>query len=179
MLKFVDEIVHKFLWAITEMFPNRTRDISVGGEKYLRRFYLTPRRLDEHGEETNFYLGFGVYLHYFYRGDEDRELHNHPWCDALSFILTGGYHEERRNNETKAIDLHNVRRYTFNRISHTDFHRVSKRENTKRIWTLFMTGKRSQDWGFWDREKDAYVPHADFVKQEDQGYKARVDSTII
>ena len=36
-----------------------------------------------------------VYLHRFLRGDEDRELHNHPWY-AISLILVAGYLEERR-----------------------------------------------------------------------------------
>jgi hypothetical protein len=166
----LSNLVHKALWKLTETFPNRTRIIKVEGKPYLRRFYLTPRRLDEHGEKTGKDVGFGVYLHYFYRGDEDRELHNHPWEKALSFILCSGYYEERRDANDNVI-LKNVRPFTFNYITSNDFHRVIKKEKSPHIWTLFMTGKRIQDWGFWDRDSKEYIPHKKFVVPEDQGYK--------
>lgn len=166
----ISNLVHKALWKLTEKFPNRTRVISVDGSPYLRRFYITPRRKDEHGEETGKHVGFGVYLHYFYRGDEDRELHNHPWETALSFILTGGYFEERRNKHDEVV-LRNIRPLTFNSITCNDFHRVIKKEHAPHVWTIFITGKRIQDWGFWDRDAKKYISHEDFVVKADQGYK--------
>jgi len=173
-LNVIDNILHKCLWALTETFSDRTRIIKVDGQDYLRRFYITPRRLDEFGEDTEKHLGFGLYIHYFYRGDEDRELHNHPWETALSFILTGGYHEERKDGDkTSKIIEHDIRRYTFNRINHNTFHRVTKREGSGHIWTIFFTGKRVQDWGFWDKDTNEYIPHKDFIDHRDQGYKQK------
>jgi hypothetical protein len=169
----IDRILHRFLWALTEAFPGRTREIRVDGKKYLRRFYITPRRLDEQGETTGHYKGFGIYLHYFYRGDEDRELHNHPWKNAFSFILTGGYQEERKAHVHEAVINRLIRRYTFNNIKHNTFHRVTKRPGANHIWTIFFTGKRVQDWGFWDKDANTYIPHGDFVNYRDQGYKTK------
>lgn len=175
--KFLDNIIHRFLWWITETFPNRTRVISRNGEPYLRRFYLTPRRLDENGEDTEKYMGFGIYLHYFYRGDEDEELHNHPWEKALSFILAGGYNEERREccripgrSDVYSVVIHDIKPRSFNKILANDFHRVVKKPGVPHVWTLFVTGKRVQDWGFWNRKTGQYIPHEEFVNQADQGY---------
>lgn len=170
----LSNLIHKALWKITEKYPERTRVIQVDGSNYLRRFYLTPRRLDEYGEETGKKLPFGLYLHYFYRGDEDRELHNHPWEKSLSFILLSGYYEERKTEEGE-VKLRNIRPFTFNYITKNHFHRVIKKQNKPHIWTLFLTGKRAQDWGFWDRDTKKYTPHGEFVEKSEQGYK---DKTI-
>ncbi len=173
---FIDDTLHSFLWWLTETFPNRTRDISRDGKLYLRRFYLTPRRLDDNGDKTDNYMGFGIYLHYFYRGDEDRELHNHPWKRAVSFILTAGYTEERRfafnwrGYREYGVNTKRIRPRRFNIIGANDFHRISKIPGRPHIWTLFFTGPRAQDWGFWHAETGVYTPHAEFVTKYDQGY---------
>lgn len=171
----LSNLIHKALWKITEKFPERTRIIQVDGSDYLRRFYITPRRLDENGEETGKNLGFGVYLHYFYRGDEDRELHNHPWEKSVSLILLGGYFEERRTKEDEVV-LKNIKpiwHWPFrpNYITCDDFHRVIKKQESPHVWTLFITGNRAQGWGFWDRETKKYIDHEDFVEKSEQGYK--------
>lgn len=171
----INDIIHNYLWSITEKNPKKTRDISREGKLYLRRFYHTPRRLDENGEETGEYKGFGRYLHYFYRGDVDKELHSHPWKWAFSFVLCGGYLEERRvfdkkTNKYKVI-TRKVRPGTINIIRAKDFHRVVKESETPHTWTIFITGPRIQDWSFWDQETGEYVPQGKFVNQADQGYK--------
>jgi len=173
----VEKYLHKFLWWLTETFPSRTRDISREGDLYLRRFYLTPRRKNKEGDDTESYMGFGIYLHYFYRGDKDLELHNHPWKRAVSFILTGGYYEERREPNyfgegIHRVLTHNVTPGSFNIIGADDFHRIEKKPNVDHVWTLFFTGTRAQDWGFWNRNTGAYTPQAEFVSDEDQGYGA-------
>jgi len=171
LLGITDDKLHNFLWDVTEKFPSRCRDIRVEDELYLRRFYITPRRKDPYGNSTGRYLGFGVYLHYFYVGDEDRQLHNHPWKYALSYILTGGYMEERRNNNSYAVETRDVKTGTFNFISADDFHRVIKKPGGKHVWTLFFTGFRNQDWGFWNRETQEFTIHSEYVKPESQGYR--------
>ena len=161
----LNKIIHKILWSFTQLFPDRVRDISVDGSLYLRRFYLSPRRRDEYGELTDRFQGFGVYLHYFYRGDEDRELHNHPWKSAVSFILAGGYSEERRDNDTNEIVVHDIKPFRFNKIGNNDFHRVITKNN-QYIWTLFFTGRRVDSWGFWNRETDKFIPFDRFLNDK-------------
>ena len=173
LTKLRDETMHKLLWGLTEKYPKKTRVIKVNNSPYLRRFYITPRRLDEDGEDSGNFLGFGIYLHYFYRGDEDRELHNHPWQTAVSYILCGGYKEERRDNKTMSINLRDINTGTLNFIKHIDFHRVIMNPEHKHTWSLFFSGKRIQDWGFWDSETREYTPHENFVEKTDQGYKQK------
>lgn len=79
-----------------------------GGDPYLTRHYLTPhadwwrapfKNADPWGltlSESVLKLGLpGVYPHWFHRGDNDRELHCHPWEWSASLILWGGYREQR------------------------------------------------------------------------------------
>lgn len=57
---------------------------TVNGEKtiYLRRFYLVRTQW------------FNIFLHQFFRSDDDPDPHDHPWS-FISFPLTKGYVEER------------------------------------------------------------------------------------
>ena len=51
--------------------------------------YLTRYTLVDFGKHRS-----RIYLHEFHRGDEDAELHSHPW-DAVSFVIHDGHREER------------------------------------------------------------------------------------
>jgi len=103
----------------------------------------------------------GLYLHRFHRGDDDGALHNHPWEWAVSFVLLGGYWEERRVGNR--VVRHEVRPGTLNFISASDFHRVDLRDGE--AWTLFMVGPKSQGWGFWDRVTGQYMPWRQFIDE--------------
>ena len=54
-----------------------------------RSAYLTRYTLVDFGKHQS-----PIYLHEFHRGDEDAELHSHPW-DAVSFVIHDGHREER------------------------------------------------------------------------------------
>ncbi len=104
-----------------------------------------------------------VYLHEIHRGDEDPELHDHPWRFALAWILAGGYTEERRHLEGWECS---VRSRTFrpgqiNRIEADTFHRVDA--VLPGTWTLFVVGPRVQDWSFWNRRTGQVTPWRDFL----------------
>jgi hypothetical protein len=121
--------------------------ITKGVLKYLTRYYffLKDRRFAN------------IFLHHFHRSDMDMGadgyglLHCHPF-GGFSFILTGGYREERRQADG-TISVKIVKPFTFNRIRKDTFHRVDLLDETKGSWTLFFTGSRSEesDWYFWDR----------------------------
>lgn len=117
---------------------------------YLTR--LVPWRL----------LGLRPLLHHFHQGDGDRALHNHPWKWSLSIILKGSYTEERIAREHP---LSSARRTVtrkvrwFNLLRDTDFHRVAELHGD--VWTLFITGPRTQDWGF--LEGGRVVPHEEYI----------------
>lgn len=127
---------------------------SDSGDPYLLRVYLTQRKhgVDESDEQPRRLPA--VYLHYFFRGDEDRELHNHPWLRALSWILTGGYTEERLEPDGFVAEYRH-RPGTFNVLKRNTFHRVHLLQGG--CWTLFIAGERvseprGKDWGFLDAQ---------------------------
>lgn len=149
-------MLRKIIHWIAARRPKRT--IEIEGDEYLRRYYLFGRFVDQYfeGKPLLGFLPFSVYLHHFIRPDRDRELHNHPWDRSVSVILSGGYDEERLVGHT--FNGHEVRGGdvleedywpgTINVIEADDFHRVAKLRDDVETWTLFITGRKVQTWGF-------------------------------
>lgn len=131
------------------------------GNPYLTRYFLF-------GKERKY---FNVFIHHFHASDKDRSengtllLHNHPWRFSLSFILSGGYSEERRQPD----DTITRKKYpagSFNYINDHHFHRVDLLE--KDGWSIFMTGWRrggDASWGFWDRQSKTYTGFLQALKK--------------
>jgi len=135
-----------------------------GTSLYLERWYILGGPSEE-GEWKDAPLQ--VCIHRFARSDEDGALHNHPWEQSMSFILAGGYSEERRvtDRNTGAVQ---VKRYFyppfhFNLIASDDFHRVDLFEED--CWTIFVSSKKTQSWGFWDRVTGVFTPWREFIAQ--------------
>lgn len=97
---------------------------------YLRRWYILPR---------NRFVN--VYLHQFLRDDDDRALHDHPW-PYLSVILRGGYYEITGAGSAWYGPGTILTRHATHR------HRVELHQG-KPCWTLFITGPRVREWGFY------------------------------
>lgn len=83
-----------------------------------------------------------IRLHQFIRGDEGRNLHDHPWWNA-SIILKGGYVEISDDmfgpNGFQGPGSVVVR-------DATDLHRIVRPEPD--TWTIFIHGWWQRDWGF-------------------------------
>lgn len=143
----------------------RKRVFETDGSPYLSRFYLIRKsKLDPDDDTPN--APFSAYLHYFHRGDEDHELHNHPWGFSLSIILTNGYLEERWTE--RGIVKRVLRPGSINILRFNDFHRVDLRDPSKGAWTLFFAGKRVQDWGFWHPTlRTEFMPWRTFIKERE------------
>jgi len=140
-------VVEDVLWKLVRRLKHRCRIIEDDeGSPYLLRCYLTPI------VEQRWWPG--VFLHYFYRGDHDREVHNHPWGVSVSLILTGGYIEERYSIELGDIIERDLKPLMINVIRGNDFHRVQMRKGG--CWTLFIAGKKIQRWGFLNRDGTGY-----------------------
>jgi hypothetical protein len=113
----------------------RKPDLCIGGESnpYMRRWYVIPRN-----------KWFNIYLHNILRDDDDRALHDHPWC-SLSFMLKGAivehYQDRRGDYRTRLLKAPRIvyRGSTF-------AHRLQL--GTGSAWTLFITGRNVRDWGF-------------------------------
>lgn len=93
---------------------------------------------------------FSIYLHRFHRPDLDMALHNHPWKWSFSFVLAGGYFEQRLIGGVKV--MRRVRPFTFNFLGVKSFHRVD-RLCGKETWTLFIAGPKFKSWGFLDEDR--------------------------
>lgn len=117
-------------------------------DPYLLRWYLVPR---------NKY--FNIYLHKFLRSDEDRALHDHPWA-SLGILLTGRYKEHLPKDQVKWINEGD--RETIIKVRYPGIpiyrgsdciHRIelfNRPDGTEQhVWTLFMTGSKVREWGFW------------------------------
>lgn len=139
-----------------------------GGSRYLSRWYLIGAKPDEDAklkgqvvfrETWTSRLPFNLYLHRFHRSDDDGALHNHPWRWSLSFILAGGYSEERRVGDAVVRRL--VKPLRFNFIGGDTFHRVDLIETD--AWSLFFVGPKVGTWFFWDRERKQRAQWRDFV----------------
>lgn len=149
---WLSKFFYRVLPTFSARLPSRTIESEVEGP-YLTRFYLwplRPRTSEEHD-------GFAVFLHFFWRGDQDQDLHNHPWRTSFSIILAGGYREERFD-KTGSIVSTVKRPGDFNLIRDNDFHRVDLIHPSWGSWSLFVAGARTQEWGFKNRLSQAYVP---------------------
>jgi hypothetical protein len=124
----------------------------TSGEKYLeRRFFKL--------------LGMTFRLHKFYRGDDDRALHDHPW-DFITFPLKG-YWERHSVDYNRCTTVRYVQAWRFHFREATFRHMVLGDcryiQNDKKFWcsgrpwyTLVFTFRKKRSWGFWPDGK--FVP---------------------
>jgi hypothetical protein len=150
----VSLIERVLMWAFPyqDILRDGTQDL------YLRRFFIYPRNKDfsqNKGKRR-------VYLHKFYRGDEDLHLHDHPW-PFTSFILTRGYWEETpwrpdllgwkkgdiptdgQNGEWRFKRFY--RPFSILKRPAVWQHRVILKDK-KPVWTIVRTGVKERSWGF-------------------------------
>lgn len=114
----------------------RAPDVVIGGtaDPYLLRWWLIPWN-----------RWFNIYLHVFFRSDDDRALHDHPWVN-LSILVDGRYIEEtiraggihiRTERRAGALKLRGPRAA----------HRVELVAGQP-CTTVFVTGPNLRSWGF-------------------------------
>ena len=108
--------------------------VHIRGRPYLDRWIL--------------YCGGTLRLHRFWRGDDDRASHTHPWwfwtfpfSSYGETVFVGGVAKELRT--VRALRLHK-RAADF---EHVVQGRIDYPE--KPFWTLVLTGRPRQQWGFY------------------------------
>lgn len=139
--------------AILAWARGRKPDFVIGGEKrpYLRRHWLLPRN-----------PFFNVYVHEFRRSDDDRALHDHPWLFNVSILLEGSYIEWLPSTkdvmgvavQNPHYPLPHFRRkgdvlFRWGRAPHRLQLRTTPLDGQVPCWTLFITGPRVREWGFY------------------------------
>lgn len=115
--------------------------IAPDGNPYLYRWHLTPRN-----SQAN------VYFHIQIADDPERPLHDHPW-DNFSVVLSGGYDEIwNPSPERENVNDEFVRKFrkgdTVSRRAN-EAHRLLLPPGVEYSMTLFSTGPKVRDWGFW------------------------------
>lgn len=182
-------VFEQSLWEFAERSPygNKLISANMANDPYLLRVYLTPDR----GELRKQLQSFGVrsafglsvltaarpYLHHFFRGDEDREVHNHPWKRSVSVILTSGYKEYRWKPEMRGFDIRYLKPGSVNYIRRNDFHRVELYKD-QGCWTLFTSIGRvmdsnGKDWSFLNTETGELTPWGTWTQERMPGTAAR------
>ncbi len=156
----------------------RAPDFVIGGDDrpYLRRWWLTPwrgwteraknsRRRTVRAMAKAAELLPNVYLHQFLRSDDDRALHDHPWCN-VSILLRGTYTEHTVAaggiNRRDVLAAGDVRVRWSGRLAH----RIELHNGP--CWTLFITGPRVREWGFYCMER-GFVHWKVFTAADDHG----------
>lgn len=165
-------------WIVKRLPAPRVIFDRSGVSPYLSRYYILGRpksrdggaAFDETGQPSRHVVWptskIGVYLHKFHRGDEDSELHSHPWAWSVSFILSGGYREERRVGTWAGdgVVVREMRPWRVNIIRGSDFHRVDLYEDE--AWSLFIAGPKASSWSFWDRVTGELTPWREFITRK-------------
>jgi hypothetical protein len=144
-------------WAVLE----REIILDITGDKYLTRLRLimTP--------------WFSLYYHQIHEPDWDRALHSHPWV-FTSFVLSGGYWEDRHVTPTDGSLFWDDNRQTLHRprwslrsMKRNEAHMITKvLPNTR---TLVLTGKRTEgedSWGFWERGQRTFTPWRQYLREQ-------------
>jgi hypothetical protein len=162
-------------YIVNSLPPPRIIYDRAGVSPYLSRWYLlgAPKAVDglpvfrEDGNprkvEWKERSGpIAIYLHQFHRGDDDNELHNHPWHWSFAIILAGGYVEERRIGNL--VVPRKMKPGSVNFIEGSDYHRVDLVQGDS--WSLFIAGPRASSWCFWNRETNEETPWREFIARK-------------
>lgn len=134
---------------------------------YLWRLKLTP----------NTPWG-GLYFHVFLRGDQDPDLHDHPW-NFVTFPLTSYWEEYWVGGEgLKRYAARRVKAFRFHWRSAEYAHRVLGRDwvygpeairvgvqHQGWIFTFIWHSSKKRSWGFWVDEK--WVPWREYILNDE------------
>lgn len=136
--------------------PKRQPDELIGGNErpYIKRWHIA-RKSRIPGLSK---LLENVYLHNVVRSDDDRALHDHPWWN-ISIVLWGGYYEhmpvipdmyatDRGNWRETKRKWRGMGSIVFRRADAAHRLEIGKAA-TVPCWTLFITGRKSREWGFY------------------------------
>jgi hypothetical protein len=93
-------------------------------------------------------------IHYFHRGDEDPDPHDHPFS-FWSLVLIGGYREFNQDGTS-------IIRKPLSIAYRPATHRHRLAPLTKRCWTICLKTKVDRVWGFW--QNGNFIPWHDYLR---------------
>lgn len=97
-------------------------------------------------------------LHKFYRGDDDRAPHTHPWR-FWTFPLADYWERVWASDNGRYLGRFVVKAWRFHSRPANYRHVVEGRADRKTgpFWTFVTTGSRKHEWGFYP-EPNKFVP---------------------
>lgn len=139
--------------------------ISPDGKPYLYRWHITrtPQAC--------------VYFHIQIGDDPERPLHDHPW-DNFSVILAGGYTEilsEREGPPGRIVPVFNRKKGDVITRKAGWPHRLLLPAEHPYTMTLFSTGPKVREWGFW--YPTGWKPYTDVTRTAD-GQSVHIHPTM-
>lgn len=137
--------------------------VEVEGVPYLDRYIV-------------YVAGCTLRLHKFWRGDDDRAPHDHPWNfitfpfrDYLEHVQEPSGREyvrvvkrlrfHYRPSGYRHIVLHGLEDISYLRDG---LRHKAQLRTSKPFWTIVITGRRTRSWGFWP-EHDHYIYWRDWT----------------
>jgi hypothetical protein len=109
--------------------------VQVGGKPYLGRWMV-------------YVAGYSIRLHKFYKGDDMRAPHDHPWpfitiplCKEYWELVPTEYASCRKYNRVRGWRPH----YRPAKYRHIVV------DPDRPFWTIVLTGRKTNDWGFYPR----------------------------
>ena len=135
-------------------------------EPYLIRYYVFLK------DRNNF--PFNIFIHKFMKGDDDEDMHDHPW-GFFHIILSGGYWEEVPQDQNDLNQgIQKIWRETgyWNCVSAEYKHRIELEDNIK-PWTIFIPLNKMSKWGFWVKKNEIWekIPFNIYIKNKQQKIK--------
>jgi hypothetical protein len=112
--------------------------IAPDGDPYLFRWHLLPY------DNTR----GNLFLHIQVKSDPERPMHDHPW-DNHSTILAGGYDELWANGRYHEPIVREFRKGDSVSRAAEEAHRLVIPPGISYTMTLFSTGPKVKEWGFW------------------------------
>jgi hypothetical protein len=148
----------KFVDICGYRFGGEKSTVKINGKPYLQRWII--------------YAGGTLRLHKFYRGDDDRAMHDHPWW-FVTFPLKGYWEQVPNPKSPTGLMKRFVKPFRFHyrpaKFKHIVLGSTARYDvdvedihvtTPKPFWTLVISGPRSNKWGFWPDGK--YVYYRDF-----------------
>lgn len=107
---------------------------------------------------------YNIYLHRFLR-DDPEDLHDHPWANA-SIVLSGRYVEQSWSLDGRRTDT----RVAGDIVIRTAEERHAITGIEPGTTTLFITGPKVREWGFWLDEQ--FIHWREYRARMDRGKAA-------
>lgn len=148
---------------------------------YMERFWLVPYKQPELGTgcgPVKFFerpiawllqrFDIAIRLHHILRSDNDRHFHDHPW-PYITLVLRHGYCEVTPMDLRRPLVEYTHRRQwiTAGRMLYRpakSWHRLAVYPDLQ-PWTLFITFKKQQTWGFLTGPDYEKTPYKQYLKE--------------